>query len=162
MTESKTQSAQVLEGILKGDGLKMAVVVSRFNHFITDRLLEGCLDALERHGVALKDITIVKVPGSFEIPLAAKKIAQKKKVDAIICLGSVMRGDTPHNEYIAAEVTKGIAQVSLETEVPIAYGVITPDSLEQAIERAGTKGGNKGWDAALSAIEMAHLARSLA
>jgi len=162
MTESKTQSVQVLEGILKGDGLKMAVVVSRFNHFITDRLLEGCLDALERHGVALKDVTIVKVPGSFEIPLAAKKIAQKKKVDAIICLGSVMRGDTPHNEYIAAEVTKGIAQVSLEAEVPIAYGVITPDSLEQAIERAGTKGGNKGWDAALSAIEMARLARSLA
>mgnify|MGYP001586928391 CR=1 FL=1 len=162
MTESKTQSVQVLEGILKGDGLKMAVVVSRFNHFITDRLLEGCLDALERHGVALKDVTVVKVPGSFEIPLAAKKIAQKKKVDAIICLGSVMRGDTPHNEYIAAEVTKGIAQVSLETEVPIAYGVITPDSLEQAIERAGTKGGNKGWDAALSAIEMARLARSLA
>jgi 6,7-dimethyl-8-ribityllumazine synthase len=162
MTESKTQNAQVLEGILKGDGLKMAVVVSRFNHFITDRLLEGCLDALERHGVALKDVTVVKVPGSFEIPLAAKKIAKKKKVDAIICLGSVMRGDTPHNEYIAAEVTKGIAQVSLETEVPIAYGVITPDSLEQAIERAGTKGGNKGWDAALSAIEMARLARSLA
>lgn len=161
MTEKKDLAAVIIEGHLKGDGMKMAVVVSRFNHFITDRLLEGCLDALQRHGVALKNVTIVKVPGSFEIPLIAKKLASKKGFDAIICLGNVMRGDTPHNEYIAAEVTKGIAQVSLESGVPISYGVITPDSLEQAIERAGTKGGNKGWDAAVSAIEMANLNRML-
>lgn len=161
MTEKKINQTPVVEGQLKGDGLTMAVVVSRFNHFITDRLLEGCLDALERHGVALRNVTIVKVPGSFEIPLVAKRLAQKKKYDAVICLGNVMRGDTPHNEYIAAEVTKGIAQASLETGVPITYGVITPDSLEQAIERAGTKGGNKGWEAALSAIEMANLAKVL-
>jgi len=161
MTEKKINQSPVIEGQLNGDGLTMAVVVSRFNHFITDRLLEGCLDALERHGVALKNVTIVKVPGSFEIPLIAKRLAQKKKYDALICLGNVMRGDTPHNEYIAAEVTKGIAQASLETGVPITYGVITPDSLEQAIERAGTKGGNKGWEAALSAIEMANLAKAL-
>jgi 6,7-dimethyl-8-ribityllumazine synthase len=161
MTEKKIDRTPVVEGQLKGDGLVMAVVVSRFNHFITDRLLEGCLDALERHGVSLGNVTIVKVPGSFEIPLIAKRLAQKKKYDAVICLGNVMRGDTPHNEYIAAEVTKGIAQASLDTGVPITYGVLTPDTLEQAIERAGTKGGNKGWEAALSAIEMANLARAL-
>jgi 6,7-dimethyl-8-ribityllumazine synthase len=161
MADKKESEAVVLEGDLNGEGLKMAVVVSRFNHFITDRLLEGCLDALQRHGVSGKDITVVKVPGGFEIPLAAKKLALKKKFDAVICLGSVMRGDTPHNEYIAAEVAKGIAQVSLETETVVTYGVITPDTLEQAIERAGTKGGNKGWDAAVSAIEMANLNRAL-
>ena len=161
MTEKKINQTPIVEGQLKGDGLAMAVVVSRFNHFITDRLLEGCLDALERHGVPLKNVTIVEVPGSFEIPLIAKRLAQKKRYDAVICLGNVMRGDTPHNEYIAAEVTKGIAQASLETGVPITYGVLTPDSLEQAIERAGTKSGNKGWEAALSAIEMANLAKAL-
>lgn len=161
MTDKKDLMAAVVEGHLKGDGLKMAVVVSRFNHFITDKLLDGCLDALTRHGVVMKNVTIVKVPGSFEIPLAAKKLASGRKYDAVICLGSVMRGDTPHNEYIAAEVTKGIAQVSLEAGLPITYGIITPDSLEQAIERAGTKSGNKGWDAAVSAIEMANLTRLL-
>jgi 6,7-dimethyl-8-ribityllumazine synthase len=161
MAEKQESAAVVMEGNLNGEGMKMAVVVSRFNHFITDRLLEGCLDALQRHGVARRDVTVVKVPGSFEIPLVAKKLALKRKFDAVICLGSVMTGDTPHNEYIAAEVAKGIASVSLETETVITYGVITPDTLEQAIERAGTKGGNKGWDAAVSAIEMANLSRAL-
>ncbi|MFH1437049.1 MAG: 6,7-dimethyl-8-ribityllumazine synthase [Pseudomonadota bacterium] len=151
----------VIEGDLKGGGLKMAVVVSRFNHFITDRLLEGCLDALDRHGVALGDVTVVKVPGSFEIPLVARKLAGGKGFNAVICLGNVMRGDTPHNEYIAAEVIKGIAQASMETGTPIVYGVITPETLEQAIERAGTKGGNKGWEAAVAAIEMANLSKKV-
>ncbi len=161
MKGKKEAGPAVLEGDLRGAGLKMAIVVSRFNHFITDRLLEGCLDALDRHGVALADVTIVKVPGSFEIPLVAKKLAKGKGFNAVICLGSVMRGDTPHNEYIAAEVIKGIAQASMETGTPIVYGVITPETLEQAIERAGTKGGNKGWEAAVAAIEMANLSKKV-
>jgi len=161
MEEKKSAGYTLVEGGLQGKGLRIAIVQSRFNHFISDRLLEGCLDALARHGVALKDVTVAKVPGSFEVPMVARRLAAGGKFDAVVCLGAVLRGDTSHNEYIAAEVTKGIAQVALETKVPVVYGIITPDTLEQAIERAGTKGGNKGWDAAVSAIEMANLGRAL-
>ena len=149
------------EGMLLGKGLKFGVVVSRFNEFITKKLLEGAQDALRRHGVNEADIDIAWVPGSFEIPLVAKKLAQSKKYDAVICLSAVVRGGTPHFEYIAAEVTKGIAKVGLETGLPVIYGVITADTLEQAIERAGTKMGNKGFQAAEDAIEMANLLKSI-
>ncbi len=149
------------EGMLLGKGLKFGVVVSRFNEFITRRLLEGAQDALLRHGTSGVDIEVAWVPGAFEIPLIAKKLAQSKKYDAIICLGAVIKGGTPHFEYIIAEVTKGIASVSLEIGVPITYGVISTDTLEQAVERAGTKEGNKGFDAAVSAIEMANLVKSI-
>jgi len=149
------------EGMLLGKGLKFGVVVSRFNEFITKKLLEGAQDALLRHGVNEEDIDIAWVPGSFEIPLAALKLAQTNKYDAVICLGAVVRGATPHFEYIAAEVTKGIAKVGLETGLPVSYGVITTDTLEQAIERAGTKAGNKGFNAAVDAIEMANLFKSI-
>lgn len=149
------------EGLLLGEGLKFGVVVSRFNEFITRKLLDGAQDALLRHGVNEADIDIAWVPGSFEIPLTAQKLAQTKKYDAIICLGAVVRGATPHFEYIAAEVTKGIAKVGLETGLPVSYGVITTDTLEQAIERAGTKAGNKGFNAAVDAIEMANLFRNM-
>ena len=149
------------EGILLGKGLKFGLVISRFNDFITKKLLEGAQDALLRHGVNEEDTEIAWVPGSFEIPLLAKKLAQTKRYDAVICLGAVIRGATPHYEYIAAEVTKGIAKVGLETSLPIAYGVITADSLEQAIERAGTKMGNKGFEAAENAIEMANLVKEI-
>jgi len=149
------------EGMLLGKGLKFGLVASRFNEFITKKLLEGAQDALLRHGVNEEDIEIAWVPGSFEIPLAAKKLAQTKRYDAVICLGAVIRGDTPHFDYIAAEVTKGIAKVGLDVELPVIYGVITADTLEQAIERAGTKAGNKGFEAAVSAIEMANLVKSI-
>ena len=149
------------EGVLLGKGLKFGLVVSRFNEFITEKLLEGAQDALLRHGVNQEDIEIAWVPGSFEIPLIAKKLAQTKRYDAVICLGAVVRGGTPHFEYIAAEVSKGIANVGLETGLPVIYGVITADTLEQAIERAGTKMGNKGFDAAMTAIEMANLLKSI-
>jgi len=149
------------EGMLLGKGLKFGIVVSRFNEFITTKLLEGAQDALHRHGVNEEDVEITWVPGSFEIPLVAKKLAQTKRYDAVICLGAVVRGGTPHFEYIAAEVTKGIAKVGLDTELPVIYGVITADTLEQAIERAGTKMGNRGFEAAVNAIEMANLLRSL-
>jgi len=149
------------EGMLLGKGLKFGVVVTRFNEFITKKLLEGAQDALLRHGVSEEDIDIAWVPGSFEIPLAAKTLAQSKRYDAVICLGAVVRGATPHFEYIAAEVTKGIAKVGLETGLPVSYGVITADTLEQAIERAGTKAGNKGFDAAVDAIEMANLLKNI-
>jgi 6,7-dimethyl-8-ribityllumazine synthase len=149
--------AKTLEAHLSAKGKKFAIVVSRFNDFITDKLLSGALDALVRSGAKDSDIQIVKVPGSFEIPLVAKKIAKKKGLGAIICLGAVIRGATPHFDYISAEVSKGIAQVSLESEVPIIFGVITTDTIEQAIERAGTKAGNKGWSAAMAAVEMANL-----
>jgi 6,7-dimethyl-8-ribityllumazine synthase len=149
------------EGGLQAKGLKFAVIVSRFNEFITNRLLDGALDSLLRHGAAEQDIDIIKVPGSFEIPLIAKKIASKKSHDAIICLGTIIRGSTPHFEYVASETAKGIAEVSLELEVPVAFGIITADTIEQAIERAGTKSGNKGWNAALVAIEMAQLLKKL-
>lgn len=148
-----------LEGMLQGKGLKFGVVVSRFNEFFTGKLLEGAMDALVRHGVEEDDIEIAWTPGSFEIPLVAQKLAKSKKYDAVICLAALIRGGTPHFDYIAAEVTKGIAKVGLDTGLPVIYGVITTDTLEQAIERSGTKAGNKGFDAAVSAIEMANLLR---
>ena len=147
------------EGMLQGKGLKFGLVASRFNEFFTKKLLEGAQDALLRHGVNEEDIEVAWVPGSFEIPLIALKLAQSKKYDAVICLSAVIRGGTPHFDYIAAEVTKGIAKVGLETGLPVIYGVITTDTLEQAIERSGTKAGNKGFEAAMSAIEMANLTR---
>lgn len=143
-------------GELTGKGKKFAIVLSRFNSFLSESLLKGALDCLDRHEAT--DVDIVRVPGSFEVPFAAKRLAtSKKKYDAIICLGALIQGETPHFQFIAAEATKGIAQVSLETGVYCAFGIITADTLEQAIERAGTKGGNKGFDAALAAIEMANL-----
>jgi len=154
--------SQRFEGMLLGKGLKFGLVVSRFNEFLTKKLLEGAQDALLRHGVNQEDIEIAWVPGSFEIPLVAKKLAETKRFDAVICLGAVVRGGTPHFEYIATEVTKGIAKVGLETGLPVIYGVLTADTLEQAIERAGTKMGNRGFDAAVEAIEMANLVKSIA
>lgn len=153
--------SKVLEGSLSAKGLKVALLVSRFNDFIGDRLKEGALDTLLRSGANEKDIDIVMVPGSFEIPLIASKLAGKKKYDALICVGAVIRGSTPHFEYVSAEVSKGIARVSLEEGIPISFGIITADNLEQAIERAGTKNGNKGRDAAFSAIEMANLLKEI-
>jgi len=147
----------VREGKLNAKGFRFAIVVSRFNSFITDRLVEGALDALKRHGADENKIDIYRVPGSFEIPLAARLLAKKKEIDAVVCLGAVIKGATPHFHYVASEVTKGIAQSSLEMEKPISFGIITSDSIEQAIERAGTKAGNKGYDAAVSAIEMVNL-----
>ena len=149
------------EGQLLGKGLKFGLVVSRFNDFITAKLLEGAQDALLRHGVRQEDIDVARVPGAFEIPLIAQRLAQTKKYDAIICLGTVIRGGTPHFEYIAAEVSKGIAKVGLDTGLPVTFGIITADTLEQAIERAGTKQGNKGFDAAIDAIEMASLLKGI-
>ena len=153
--------SKIFEGMLLGKGLKFGIVVSRFNEFFGKKLLEGAQDALLRHGVSADDIDIAWVPGSFETPQIALKLAQTKKYDAIICLGAVIRGGTPHFDYIAAEVTKGIAKVGLDTGLPVIYGVITTDTLEQAIERSGTKAGNKGFEAAVSAIEMANLAKSI-
>lgn len=148
---------RMIEGQLDGKGKRFGIVVSRFNNFVSERLLEGALDALSRHGTSDKDIDVVRVPGSFEIPLFAKKLAESGKYNAVICLGALIRGATPHFEYISAEVTKGIAQVGLESGLPVVYGVITTDTIEQAIERAGTKAGNKGFDAALAALEEADL-----
>jgi 6,7-dimethyl-8-ribityllumazine synthase len=147
----------IIQGHLSAKGRTFAIVVSRFNEFITSKLLEGALDCLFRHGADEQQIDIVWVPGSFEIPLAASKLAHSQKYNAVICLGALIRGATPHFEYIAAEATKGIAAASLTSQVPVSFGVITTENIEQAIERAGTKSGNKGWDAALSAIEMADL-----
>ena len=149
------------EGNLVGDGLKFGLVVSRFNEFITGKLLDGAEDALTRHGVKPADIDVAWTPGAFEIPMVAKKMVEKGKYSAVICLGAVVRGGTPHFDYIASEVTKGVAMVGLETGVPVIYGVITADTLEQAIERAGTKMGNAGFAAAVSAIEMANLMQVL-
>jgi 6,7-dimethyl-8-ribityllumazine synthase len=149
--------ARVVEGVLQAKGIRFGIVVSRFNDFINKRLLDGALDGLARHGAEEGMVTVVRVPGSFEIPLMAKKLAGSGKYDAVICLGAVIRGATPHFEYISAEVTKGIAQVALESGVPVSFGILTTDSIEQAIERAGTKSGNKGWDAALAAIEMVNV-----
>lgn len=151
----------VLEGKLAGEGLNIALVVSRFNAFITERLLEGALDCLRRHGVVDTGLTVVRVPGAWEIPLAAKKLAQAKAHDAVICLGAVIRGSTPHFDYVAAEVSKGIAQVSLESGLPILFGILTTDTLEQAVERAGSKAGNKGYAAAEAALEMVNLLKDL-
>jgi len=152
--------ARVIEGDLQGQGVKVSIVVSRFNGFITDRLLEGALDALRRHGVEEKGITVVRVPGSFEIPLGVKRAAGQK-VDAVIALGALIRGGTPHFDYLSAEVTKGVAQVMLETGIPVSFGVLTTDTVEQAIERAGAKAGNKGAEAAQSALEMVSLLRRM-
>jgi 6,7-dimethyl-8-ribityllumazine synthase len=151
----------VFEGNISAEGKKFALVVSRFNDFVSDKLLAGALDALGRHGALDEDVDIVKVPGSFEIPLMAKKMAHKDKYHAVICLGAVIRGSTPHFEYVSAEVSKGIAQVGLDAGVPVIFGVVTTDTLEQAIERAGTKAGNKGWSAAIAAMEMANLVESV-
>ena len=152
---------KILEGTLNAKGLRFAIVVSRFNDFINAKLLDGCLDALSRHGADDGKISIVRVPGSFEIPLMAKKLADSSNFDAIICLGAVIRGATPHFEYISAEVTKGIAKVTLDSGIPVSFGILTTDNIEQAIERAGTKSGNKGWDAALAAVEMVNLLKAI-
>jgi 6,7-dimethyl-8-ribityllumazine synthase len=148
---------KTVEGKLLGSGRKVAIIASRFNEFITARLIDGALDALARHGVNPKDVTVYRVPGSFEIPSVAKKVALKGGVDGVICLGAVIRGSTPHFDYIAAEVTKGIASVSMEAKIPVIFGVLTTDTIEQAVERAGTKAGNKGFDAAMSLLEMMDL-----
>ncbi|MCG6892852.1 MAG: 6,7-dimethyl-8-ribityllumazine synthase [Desulfobacteraceae bacterium] len=153
--------ANVIEGKLLAEGKRFALVASRFNDFITDRLVGGAVDALERSGAAQDDIDIVKVPGAFEIPLVAAKLAHSRRYDAIICLGAVIRGSTPHFDYVSAEVSKGVAQVGLESQMPVIFGVITTDTVEQAIERAGTKAGNKGWSAAVSAVEMVNLIDAL-
>lgn len=153
--------SKVFEGNLLGEGLKFAIVVSRFNEFITSKLLDGAKDCLVRHGVKESDIDIFWTPGSYEIPLIAKELARRKKHQAIICLGTVIRGSTPHFEYVANEAAKGIAQINLEMGIPAIFGIITADNLEQAIERAGTKAGNKGWSSALNAIEMVNLIKTL-
>ena len=152
---------QIYEGKLDATGLKFGIVIARFNEFISTKLLTGCLDALRRHGAEEENLEVAWSPGSFELPLLAKKMAKSGKYDAVICLGAVIRGDTPHFNYVSSEVSKGVAQVMLETEVPILFGVLTTDSLEQAIERAGTKGGNKGFDAAMAAMEMANLMKQI-
>jgi len=146
-----------IEAKLLAEGKKFAIVVSRFNYFITDKLVGGAMDALVRSGASDDDVDIVKVPGAFEIPFLAKKMAEKGKYDAVICLGAVIRGATPHFDYVSAEVSKGVAMAGMDTGVPVIFGVITTDTIAQAIERAGTKAGNKGWDSAMSAVEMANL-----
>lgn len=148
---------KVVEGILNAEKFRFGIVVSRFNSFISERLLEGAMDTLLRHGANDDQLTVVKVPGAFEIPLMAQCLAKSGKFDALLCLGAVIRGGTPHFEYVSAEVTKGIASVSLESALPVAFGILTTDSIEQAIERAGTKAGNKGAEAAMSAIEMVNV-----
>ena len=152
---------KVYEGHLLGQGLKFGLVIGRFNDFITNRLLSGALDALKRHGVAEEDIEVAWVPGAFEIPLAARRMMEMGRFNAVICLGTVIRGATPHFEYIAAEVSKGVARISLESGIPAAFGIVIADSIEQAIERAGAKAGNKGWSAAETAIEMASLLKNM-
>ena len=154
-------SHKVFEGHLDAQGLRFALVASRFNSFITERLLTGAMDALTRAGASVDDIEMAKVPGSWEMPVAAAELARQKRHDGIICLGAVIRGETPHFDYVAGEAAKGLAQVSLETGIPIAFGVLTTNTLEQAIERAGAKGGNKGFESAMTAIEMANLLRRL-
>ncbi|MGE4545876.1 MAG: 6,7-dimethyl-8-ribityllumazine synthase [Pedobacter sp.] len=153
--------ANIIEGKLNAEGFKFGVIVSRFNSFICDRLVEGALDTLIRHGASDDNIDIVRVPGAFEIPMAAKRAVATGRYDALICLGAVIRGSTPHFDYVCAEVSKGVASVSLDSGLPVAFGVITTDSIEQAIERAGTKAGNKGVDAAMTAIEMVNLFKTI-
>ncbi|MGD0586296.1 MAG: 6,7-dimethyl-8-ribityllumazine synthase [Oryzomonas sp.] len=152
---------QFFEGNLDAKGLKFGIIVARFNSFISERLLEGALDSLVRHGAVDQDIHVARVPGAFEIPLAAMKLAQSGKYDAIICLGAVIRGSTPHFDFVSAEVSKGVAMVSMESGVPVIFGVLTTDTIEQAVERAGTKAGNKGFEAAAGAIETANLLKAL-
>lgn len=151
-----------IEGKLDAAGQKFGIVVSRFNSFISERLLEGAVDALVRHGAADGDITVARVPGAFEIPLTAKKLVASGKFDAVICLGAVIRGSTPHFDYVASEVSKGVAHVSLDAGIPVVFGVLTTDTIEQAVERAGTKAGNKGFDAAVTAIETVNLFKEIA
>lgn len=153
--------ANVIEGKLDATGLKVGLAVSRFNSFISERLLEGAVDALKRHGASDKDLDIVRVPGAFELPMVTKKMVESKKYDAVICLGAVIRGATPHFDYVSAEVSKGIASVSLDAGVPVAFGVLTTDNIEQAVERAGSKSGNKGFEAAVTIIEMVNLFKSM-
>jgi 6,7-dimethyl-8-ribityllumazine synthase len=150
-----------LEGTLNAEGLRVGIVVARFNSFITERLVEGALDCLVRHGADEESVTVARVPGSWEIPLIAQKMARSGAYDGVICLGAVIRGSTPHFDYVAAEVSKGVAAVSLDTGLPVTFGVLTTDTVDQAVERAGTKAGNKGWDAALGLIEMVSLDRLL-
>ncbi len=152
---------KVIEGQLLAEGFRFAIIVSRFNDFISSRLVQGAMDALQRHGAPEDQVVLIKVPGAFEIPLAAKKVAESGKYDAVICLGAVIRGATPHFDYVAAEVSKGIANVALESLVPVTFGVLTTDTLEQAIERAGSKSGNKGYEAAMAAVEMSDLFKRL-
>ncbi len=154
-------ASNIIEGQLIAEGLRFAIVVSRFNDFICSRLVEGAMDTLIRHGSSEEQVVLVKVPGAFETPLAAKKLAESGQYDAIICLGAVIRGATPHFDYVAAEVSKGIANVALDSNTPVTFGVLTTDTLEQAIERAGSKSGNKGSEAAIAAIEMANLYKAL-
>ncbi|HBF43418.1 MAG TPA: 6,7-dimethyl-8-ribityllumazine synthase [Desulfobacteraceae bacterium] len=151
----------ILEGQLSAEGFRFAVIVSRFNDFVCSRLAEGAIDALKRHGAVDEKIMLIKVPGAFEMPLVAKKLAESDRYDAVICLGAVIRGATPHFEYVASEVSKGIANVALESGLPVTFGVLTTDNLEQAIERAGSKSGNKGYEAAVAAIEMVNLFKEL-
>ncbi|MBU4425258.1 MAG: 6,7-dimethyl-8-ribityllumazine synthase [Pseudomonadota bacterium] len=152
---------RVLEGQLSAEGFRFGIIVSRFNDFISSRLVEGAMDALLRHGATEEQVSVIKVPGAFEIPLTAKKLAESGRYDAVICLGAVIRGSTPHFDYVAAEVSKGIASVALESRIPVTFGVLTTDNLEQAIERAGSKSGNKGYDGAMAAIEMVNLFKEL-
>jgi 6,7-dimethyl-8-ribityllumazine synthase len=154
-------SVRIVEGHLDGRGLRVALVVSRFNDFISQRLLDGALDCLRRHGVQEKDITVARVPGAFEIPAAARRLALSRKQDAIVCIGCVIRGETSHYDQVCAEVARGVAAVALDAGLPVTFGVLTAESLQQAIERAGGKGGNRGWDAAQAAIEMVSLFKSL-
>ena len=154
-------SYQTIEGNLDAHGLKFAIVVARFNSFITERLLSGAIDGIVRHGGTESDIVVVRVPGSWELPITVAEVAKSKKFDAIICLGAVIRGDPPHFDYVAGEATKGVAGVSMETGIPIAFGVLTTNSVEQAVDRAGAKQGNKGFDAATTAIEMANVLRNI-
>jgi 6,7-dimethyl-8-ribityllumazine synthase len=151
---------ETYQGKLQAKGFKIGIVLSRFNNFISERLLEGALDALTKLGAAETDISVYKVPGSFEIPFLVKKLARSKKVDGLICLGALIRGDTPHFDYLSAEVTKGIAQIAMDEGIPCAFGILTVETIEQGIERAGTKSGNKGWDAALSVVEMLNLVKA--
>jgi 6,7-dimethyl-8-ribityllumazine synthase len=153
---------RILEGgLVVPEGARFAIVSSRFNHFIVDRLVEGALDAIARHGGDLANVSLVRVPGAWEIPVAVQRLAQSKKLDAIVAVGAVIRGSTPHFDYVASEVSKGVANIAIATGVPVAFGVLTTDSIEQAVERAGTKSGNKGFEAALTAIEMVALGRTL-
>lgn len=152
---------KVIEGKLDASGMRVGMVVSRFNDFLTDKLCRGALDCLTRHGASPEDLSVAYVPGAYEIPYAASKMAKSGKYDAVVCLGAIIRGDTPHFDYIASESAKGIARIALDQGLPVIYGVVTADTLDQAIERSGTKAGNKGWDAAEAAIEMVNLYKSL-
>jgi len=161
MSYGRSVMPKIIEGKLDAKGLRVGLLVSRFNSFIGDRLVEGAIDALLRHNAEKEDINIVRVPGAYEVPPAAKKMAESGRYDAIVCLGAVIRGATPHFDYVSAEVSKGVASVSLDSGIPVAFGVLTTDTIEQAIERAGSKAGNKGFDAAMAAVEMANLYKAL-